>query len=59
MDWRELKGRRVLVKIGYLKGIIDATVVEVSPSGQYVALRYDYVKHWHSTDSLTLLEVLG
>ena len=59
MDWRELVGKRVLVRFNLSGRIVEAKVVEVSPSGRFVALRYDYGKHWHSAYELTVLEVLN
>ncbi len=58
VNWKDLIGRRILFCLHTNPKIMEAKVVEVSPSGRYVALRYDYVKHWHPTTEIELLEVL-
>lgn len=57
-NWKEMIGKRVLVKTLPFQNIIESKVEEVSPSGDYVALSFDYKKHWYHKNSLILLEVL-
>jgi len=58
-EWKELVGKRVLIRNYSTWKIIEAKVVEVSPSGKFVKLKYpDDTTEWKSTDSIYLEEVL-
>jgi len=65
-DWKELVGKRVLLKIlDWWYEIVDAKVIEVSPSTQYVELEirdkrdpFKARREWYSADRLEVLEVL-
>lgn len=59
MDITECVGKRCLVRI-LNSNIVEVRVLEVSPSGKYVKLRYLTVGHtaWNETKDIKLLEVL-
>ena len=59
-DWKELIGKRVLIKEKLPSySIIEATVVEVSPSGNYVKFKFGNMYDWHKADEFEVVEVLG
>jgi len=64
VDWRELVGKRLLVR-SVSEGIIEVTPVEVSPSGRYVRVHYRGLNDsiWKDREWLEwkydLLEVIG
>ena len=60
-DWRKLVGHRVLVKErSYFlsDNIIEVVVVEVSPSGKYVKLRFGDRDLWVPADEYEVVEDL-
>ena len=64
MDWGKYLGKRVLVvsKLNAIIGLTtfpsEAEVVEVSPSGKYVKLRFERTTTWVKADEYVVLEVL-
>ena len=61
-DWRKLVGHRVLVKerdYFVSDNIFEVVVVEVSPSGKYVKLRFRDRDLWVPVDEYEVLEDLG
>lgn len=61
MDWKELVGKRVLIKCIFVGDIEEVEVVEVSPSGRYVKIRdpYGWSSRWIDAENYLMLEVLG
>jgi len=62
MNWREHIGKRLLIGRGYLTGdISEVEVLDVSPSGKYVKLKYllSGFVDWQSTDRIMFIEELG
>jgi len=62
MNWREYIGKRLLIGRGYLTGdISEVEVLDVSPSGKYVKLKYllSGFVDWQSTDRIMFIEELG
>ena len=63
-DWKGLIGKRVLLRSKALYNIVEVEVLEVSPSGDYVKLRYMSSKGeiWEDCEDLerlyTIAEVL-
>ena len=65
-EWKNMEGKRVLVKIGWQRfnnDVTEAKVLEVSPSEEYVKLEkisYDGKKiiHWHNVDDIVFAEEL-
>ena len=64
--WRELVGRRVLVTTPLMlfhNKVVEAEVLEVSPSGEYVKLKFwphgRQSVEWVRADAYVVVEVLG
>jgi len=60
VKWKELVGKRVLILDYKTWDLLEAKVVEVSPSGKFVKLMYpNGTTVWKSTSSIYLEEVLS
>ena len=58
-DWKSLVGKRVLIRPFLCTQVFEAKVIEVSPSGRFVKLRYcSGEEHWRDVESIILEEVL-
>ena len=62
VDWRKLVNHRVLIKESpgfWSSEIVEAVVIEVSPSGKYVKLRIGGSTVWVPADRYEVVEDLG
>ena len=58
-DWKSFVGKRVLIRPFLCTQVFEAKVVEVSPSGKFVKLRYcSGEEHWKDTELIDVEEVL-
>ena len=58
-DWKSLVGKRVLIRPFLYSFVFEAKVMEVSPSGRFVKLRYcSGEEHWRDIESMILEEIL-
>ena len=59
-DWKSLVGKRVLIRPFLCTHVFEAKVIEMSPSGRFIKLRYCSGREsWENTESIVLEEVLG
>lgn len=62
-NFEDVVGKRVLVRVGfgrYTGEVNEVVVVEVSPSGKYVKLRFPSgYEAWKEVNRCVLVEVLG
>lgn len=61
-DWTKVVGKRVLITKGFpsRESVVEARVVEVSPSGERVKFRFGGgAEVWYLSADYKLIEVLG
>jgi len=58
-DWKSLVGKRVLIRPFLCTQVFEAKVIEVSPSGKFVKLRYcSGEEQWKDAELIDVEEVL-
>lgn len=53
--------QRILYKCGLIGGLIEGTVLEISPSGEYVKIRNELSNNvfWEKSYEMTIIEALN
>ena len=58
INWKELVGKRVLVRYWVDRGACEIKVLELSPSAEWVKVKGMGVPRWERTENITVVEVL-